>query len=104
MTLAEDFSRERSQRDAENADRVQFQLQSIEAYRDRRIATERQRIANLGTSPRSRGLVLAAERTVERLLERFQVQMAKIEYTKSIRATRETVGRGLIQIAGVGKE
>jgi superfamily II DNA or RNA helicase len=98
LGLADDFNREREQKDAENADRVRFQLQSIEAYRDRRITIERQRIANLGTGARSRGLVLAAERTVERLQERFEIQMAKIEHTKVIRSRRETVGRGILKV------
>jgi photosystem II stability/assembly factor-like uncharacterized protein len=57
--LIEDFDSERKRKEAENADRIQFQLQSVRAYRDRKVGTERQRIGNLGTEPRNRGLVRA---------------------------------------------
>jgi hypothetical protein len=101
LCLIEDFNQESKQKKAENADRVQFQLQSIQAYRDRKVGIERQRIQNLGMEPRNRGLVIAAERTVERLRERFEIQMAKLEQTREVLANRETVGRGIIQIEGV---
>ena len=101
LSLVEDFGQESKQKAAENADRVQFQLQAIQAYRDRKIGIEKQRIQNLGMEPRSRGLVIAAERTVEQLKERFEVQMAKLAHTRKVQANRETVGRGIIRIEGV---
>jgi hypothetical protein len=100
LELVTDFGNEKMQKDAENADRVQFQLQSIKAYRDRKLATERQRIANLGDEPRSRGLVRASEKTIERLRERFGIQEAKLAATLRIDSHRETVGRGVINVEG----
>jgi superfamily II DNA or RNA helicase len=100
LALIEDFDQERRQKDAENSDRVQFQLQAIQAYRDRKISIERQRIQNLGVEPKNRGLVITAERTMERLNERFEIQMAKLEHTRTVNPKRETVGRGVISIEG----
>jgi len=33
-----------------------------------------------------------------RLKERFELQLAKLEQTRDVQASRETVGRGIIQI------
>jgi superfamily II DNA or RNA helicase len=100
LALIEDFDQERRQKEAENADRVQFQLQAIQAYRDRKIGIERQRIQNLGLEPKNRGLVITAERTMERLNERFEIQLAKLEHTRTVRPKRESVTRGVISIEG----
>lgn len=98
VTLAEDFESERDQKSAENDDRVRFQVQSVEAYKKRKVDIEQQRIANLGSSARNRGLVIAAERKIDQLEEKFKVQLAKIEHTKSIPPSKESVGRGIIRI------
>jgi hypothetical protein len=99
--LIEDFDAERESKEAENTDRIQFQLQAIKTYRDRKVSTERQRISNLGSEPRNRGLVIAAERTINRLEERFELQRAKLEQASSVSSRREPVGRGIILIEGV---
>jgi len=99
--LIEDFDAERERKEAENTDRIQFQLQAIKTYRDRKVTTERQRISNLGSEPRNRGLVIAAERTINRLEERFELQRAKLEQASSVSSRREPVGRGIILIEGV---
>jgi len=98
LCLIQDFNQEGKQKAAENTDRVQFQLQAIQAYRDRKVNIEKQRILSLGTEPRNRGLVITAERTMLRLKERFELQLAKLEQTRDVQASRETVGRGIIQI------
>ena len=99
--LIDDFDTESKGKAAENADRIQFQLQSVRAYRDRKVATERQRIASLGNEPRNRGLVIAAERTIDRLVERFELQRAKLEQAMNVTSRRDPVGRGVILIEGV---
>ena len=104
LGLIEDFDQERRQKDAENSDRVQFQLQAIRAYRDRKIGVERQRIQNLGFEPKNRGLVITAERTMERLNDRFEIQMAKLEHTRTVLPRRETVSRGVVSIDGVTQQ
>jgi hypothetical protein len=100
--LIDDFNQERSRKEAENDDRIQFQLNAIRTYRDRKINIEDQRIANLGTDPRSRGLVVAAERTKVKLAERFELQMAKLTQIGGVRSNREPVGKGVILIEGAG--
>lgn len=104
LSLIEDFDQERRQKDAENSDRVRFQLQAIQAYRDRKIAIEKQRIQSLGSEPKNRGLVITAERTMERLNERFEIQMAKLENTRVVLPRRESVSRGVISIEGAAKQ
>jgi hypothetical protein len=99
--LIDDFDAESKGKAAENADRIQFQLQSVRAYRDRKVATERQRIASLGNEPRNRGLVIAAERTIDRLVERFELQRAKLEQAMNVASRRDPVGRGIILVEGV---
>ena len=103
LSLIGDFDQERRQKDAENSDRVRFQLQAIQAYRDRKIAIEKQRIQSLGSEPKNRGLVITAERTMERLNERFEIQMAKLENTRVVLPRRESVSRGVISIEEAAK-
>jgi hypothetical protein len=45
--------------------------------------------------------VIAAERTINRLDERFDLQRAKLEQASSVSSRREPVGRGIILIEGV---
>jgi superfamily II DNA or RNA helicase len=103
LTLIEDFNRDKQQQEAENADRVQFQLRAIQSHRDRKLAIERQRIQNLGAEPKNRGLVITAERTMERLNERFEIQLAKLEHTRTVQPKRESVSRGVIRIEAGSK-
>ena len=51
---------------------------------------------NLGNEQRSRGLVIASDRTIERLTERFELQSAKLEQASTVRSKREPVGKGII--------
>ena len=98
--LIEDFDAEGTRKESENTDRIQFQLQAVKAYRDRKVATERQRIMNLGNEPRNRGLVIASERAIDRLTERFELQSAKLEQASTVRSKREPVGKGIIFVEG----
>ena len=98
--LIDDFDAERRQKESENSDRIQFQLHSIRTYLERKLRVEDQRIENLGTDPRNRGLVITAERTKVRLKDRFDLQMAKLDQIRSVRSNREPVGKGLIFITG----
>ena len=98
--LIDDFNEEREQKASENADRIQFQLHSIQTYLERKRRIEEQRIMNLGTDPRNRGLVIVAERTITRLTERFELQMAKLDQIRSVGSKREPVARGIILIQG----
>jgi hypothetical protein len=98
--LIDDFNEEQERKESENTDRIQFQLHAIRTYMARKKGTEEQRIANLGTEPRNRGLVVAAERTIARLTERFNIQIAKFDQTSSARSKREPVGKGMILIKG----
>jgi hypothetical protein len=98
--LIDDFDEGRQQKESENADRIQFQLHAIRTYLERKLRIEDQRIANLGTDPRNRGLVITAERTKVRLTERFDLQIAKLDQIRSVRSKRESVGKGMILIEG----
>jgi hypothetical protein len=99
--LIEDFRIESEQKEAENTDRVQFQLQAIRAHRDRKVSTEKQRIQNLGLVPRTRGLIATAEEKIRELDKRFEIQMEKIKQSGKSQVKRETVSRGIIRISGV---
>jgi superfamily II DNA or RNA helicase len=99
--LIDDFNSESKRKEAENADRIQFQLQSVRAYRDRKVATEKGRIITLGKEPRYRGLVIAAERTILSLVERFELQRAKLEQAANVSSRRDPVGRGIILVEGI---
>jgi hypothetical protein len=98
--LIDDFNEEREQKESENADRIQFQLQSIQTYLERKLGVEKQRIINLGSDPRNRGLVIAAERTITRLTERFELQMAKLDQIGRVRSKREAVAKGMVLVEG----
>jgi len=98
--LIDDFDEERGQKESENADRIQFQLHAIRTYLERKLRIEDQRIANLGTDPRNRGLVITAERTKVRLTERFDLQIAKLDQIRGVKSKREPVGKGMILIRG----
>jgi hypothetical protein len=98
--LIDDFDEERERKESENTDRIHFQLHAIRTYLDRKRGTEEQRIISLGNEPRNRGLVIAAERTITRLTERFELQMAKLDQTCNVRSKREPVGKGMILIKG----
>jgi SNF2-related domain/Helicase conserved C-terminal domain len=98
LTLSTDYEIEKERKQAENEDRVQFQLQGLRAHRDRKVAIEQQRIATLRTMPRARGLAIAAEEEIQRLKTSFSQQEAKINSAKQSRAVREAVTRGVISI------
>jgi len=98
--LIDDFDEERGQKESENDDRIQFQLHAIRTYLERKLRIEDQRIANLGTDPRNRGLVITAERTKVRLTERFDLQIAKLDQIRRVKSKREPVGKGMILIRG----
>jgi hypothetical protein len=100
FTLIDDFNEEKQQKESENYDRTQFQLNAIRTHLERKLGTEKQRIMNLGSDPRSRGLVIAAERTMQRLTERFDLQLAKLDQIRNIRSKREPVAKGMILIEG----
>ena len=95
-----DFDEERKRKEYENADRIEFQHQAIRTYLERKTGIERQRIMNLGNDPRNRGLVIAAERTITTLQDRFEIQLAKLDHTRSVQSKRESVAKGLILIEG----
>jgi superfamily II DNA or RNA helicase len=98
--LIDDFGEERVQKESENADRIQFQLHAVQTYLERKQHVEEQRIANLGSDPRNRGLVVAAERTITRLTERFALQMAKLDQARSVGSKRDPIAKGIILIEG----
>ena len=98
--LIDDFNGERAQKESENADRINFQLHAIRTHLERKLEIEKQRIVNLGSDSRSRGLVIAAERTMSRLTERFELQLAKLDQIRTIRSKREPIAKGIIFIEG----
>jgi superfamily II DNA or RNA helicase len=98
--LIDDFNGERAQKESENADRINFQLHAIRTHLERKLEVEKQRIVSLGNDSRRRGLVIAAERTMSRLTERFDLQLAKLDQIRTIRSKREPVAKGIISVEG----
>jgi hypothetical protein len=98
FSLIADFESERQVKEAENADRISFQRDSITKHLDRRLDIERRRISSLLGDARGRGLIVAAERKMKILKERFDIQTANLAQKEKITVRYDLVCKCLLLV------
>lgn len=96
-TIDESFDKATVQRVIENQDRVDFQVQSAERYRDRQLSTQRELVERYQRQNKSNGVQLAKGK-IQAIQQRFDTQVEQLKLKSELRFSAADVCVGVILV------
>ena len=95
--IDEDYQTESKRRELENADRISFQIESVNRYKERQLKTHRDVLQNLREAGKIR-LIPAREGLIRKLMERFSVRVESLKEKSRFEKSPYQVCYGVIHV------